>query len=173
MFQYKKGVAFLPRDRRTGLKSILFAGLLVIGALAGATAQSTGVEVQHAWARATPAGAKTAALYMTLVNHGPADDRLLSVTTPAAGKAEVHSTTTENGVTRMRPAGALTVTPGTPTELKPGGYHVMLMDLKAPLVAGQSVTLSLTFEKAGTVNATASVEKAGSMGPSDMPGMKM
>jgi copper(I)-binding protein len=170
----RRGICIRCLADPTGfLKSILLAVLLAIGAIAGAAAQSTTVEVQHPWARATPAGAKTAALYMTLVNHGPADDRLLSVTTPVAGKAEVHSTTTENGVTRMRPAGALTVAPGIPTELKPGGYHVMLMDLKAPLVAGQSVSLTLTFEKAGQVNATAAVEKAGASGPGDMPGMKM
>jgi copper(I)-binding protein len=129
--------------------------------------------VNQAWARATPGGAKTAALYMTLVNKGAAEDRLVSVSTPVAGKAEVHSTTTENGVMHMGPVAALGVKPGTPTVLKPGGYHVMLTDLKAPLVAGQTFTVSLTFEKAGTVEATATVQKVGAMGPGAMPGMQM
>jgi len=160
--------------RRTGiLPSMLSAALLFIGAMAGAAAQSAVVDVQHAWARATPPGAKTAAIYMTLVNHGPVDDRLLSVTTPIAGEAEVHITVSENGISRMRPAGPLTVAPGSPIELKPGGYHIMLMDLKAPLAEGQSVSVSLTFEKAGKIDTTAVVEKAGSMGPNEMPGMKM
>ena len=155
------------------LRTIAVTSLLALTMIASVSAQTSSIEVNHVWARATPAGAKTAAVYMTLTNKGSAPDRLMSVSTSVADKADVHTTINDNGVTRMRPAGALTVTPGTPTELKPGGYHIMLMDLKGPLVAGQSFALSLTFEKAGTINATATVEKAGSMGPGDMPGMKM
>ncbi|MGH7122816.1 MAG: copper chaperone PCu(A)C [Stellaceae bacterium] len=157
----------------TVLRSILLVGLLALASAGTAVAQTGSVVVEQAWARATPGGAKTAALYMTLVNKGPAEDRLVSVSTPAAGKAELHSTTTENGVMHMGPVAALEVKPGTPTVLKPGGYHVMLMDLKGPLVAGQSFALTLTFEKAGKVDATATIEKVGAMGPGAMPGMKM
>lgn len=155
------------------LRSILLAGLLAVAGVAAAVAQAPTVEVQHAWARATPGGAKTAALYMTLVNKGTADDRLVSVSTPVAGRAGLHATTTDNGVMRMRPVAALDVKPGTPTVLKPGGYHVMLMDLKRPLVAGQSFAVALTFEKAGEIDVTAVVEKAGATSPGAMPGMKM
>ena len=155
------------------LRSILLAGLLALAGAAPAWAQTATIEVEHAWARATPGGAKTAALYMTLVNKGAAEDRLVSVSTPVAARAEVHDSTTENGVMRMRPLAALPVKPGTPTVLKPGGYHVMLTELKQPLVAGQSFALSLTFEKAGTIEATASVEKVGATAPGAMPGMKM
>lgn len=155
------------------LRSILLAGLLAVAGVAAATAQSPTVKVEHAWARATPGGAKAAALYMTLVNKGGADDRLVSVSTPVAANAEVHSTATENGVMRMRPVEALAVKAGTSTTLKPGGYHVMLTELKAPLVAGQSFPVTLTFENAGKIDATATVEKAGAAAPGDMPGMKM
>ena len=155
------------------LRSILLTGLLIIAGIATATAQAPTVKVEHAWARATPGGAKAAAVYMTLVNKGSADDRLVSVTTSVAGKAEVHSTTTETGVTRMRPVEALDVKAGTSTTLKPGGYHVMLTDLKAPLVAGQSFAVTLTFENAGKIDATATVQKAGAQAPGAMPGMKM
>ena len=155
------------------LRSILLAGLLVIAGVATAVAQAPTVKVEQAWARATPEGAKAAALYMTLVNKGGADDRLVSVTTPVAGKAEVHSTTTENGVTRMRPVDALDMKAGTSTTLKPGGYHVMLTDLKEPLVAGQSFAVTLTFENAGKIAVTVIVEKAGATPPAAMPGMKM
>jgi len=156
------------------LRSIVFAGLLVFAVIAGAAAQSGGgIEVGHVWARATPGGAKTAAVYMTLDNKGADADRLVAVSTPVAGMADVHSTTTENGVMRMRPAGPLEIKPGAAVEMKPGGYHVMLMQLKGPLVAGQSFPVNLTFEKAGTVQVTATVEKAGAMGPGAMPGMKM
>jgi periplasmic copper chaperone A len=155
------------------LRSIALAALLVLASVGGAAAQTPSIQADHVWARATPGGAKTAAIYMTLSNKGTADDRLVSVSTPVAGTAEVHSTTTENGMMRMRPAGPLDVKPGTPVVLKPGGYHVMLMDLKGPLVAGQSFAVTLTFEKAGAVEVTATVEKAGAMGPGAMPGMKM
>jgi copper(I)-binding protein len=155
------------------LRSIALAALLVLASVAGAAAQTPSIEADHVWARATPGGAKTAAIYMTLVNKGSADDRLVSVSTPVAGVAELHTSTTENGMMRMRPVEALDVTPGTPAVLKPGGYHVMLMELKGPLVTGQSFAVSLTFEKAGRIDVTATVEKAGAMGPDAMPGMKM
>jgi copper(I)-binding protein len=155
------------------LRSIALAALLVLASVAGAVAQTPSIEADHVWARATPGGAKTGAIYMTLVNKGSADDRLVSVSTPVAGVAELHTSTTENGMMRMRPVEALDVTPGTPAVLKPGGYHVMLMELKGPLVTGQSFAVSLTFEKAGTIDVTATVEKAGAMGPGAMPGMKM
>ena len=155
------------------LRSIALAALLVLASVAGAAAQTPSIEADHVWARATPGGAKTGAIYMTLVNKGSADDRLVSVSTPVAGVAELHTSTTENGMMRMRPVEALDVTPGTPAVLKPGGYHVMLMELKGPLVTGQSFAVSLTFEKAGRIDVTATVEKAGAMGPGAMPGMKM
>lgn len=155
------------------LRAILFAGTFAVASLAAAVAQAPMVEVTDAWARATPDGATTAVLYMTLVNKGVADDRLVSVSTPVAGMAQLHMTTSENGVMGMRSVAALDVKPGTPTVLKPGGYHVMLMDLKGPLVAGKSFAVSLTFEKAGRIEATAVVEKAGAMGPDGMPGKKM
>ena len=155
------------------LRSIWLIAFLALATAAPALAETGSVEVNKAWARATPGGAKTAALYMTLVNKGTAEDRLVSVSTPVAGKAEVHSTTTENGVMHMAPVAALVVKPGTPTVLKPGGYHVMLMDLKGPLVAGKTFVITLTFEKAGKVDTTVTVEKMGAMGPGAMPGMQM
>jgi periplasmic copper chaperone A len=155
------------------LKSILLIGLLIVAGAGTAMAQAPTINADHVWARATPGGAKTAALYMTLSNKGAEGDRLVAISTPIAGKAELHSTTTDNGVTRMRPVAALEVKPGTSTVLKPGGYHVMLTDLKGPLVVGQSFAVSLTFEKAGKIDATAVVEKIGAMAPGAMPGMKM
>lgn len=153
------------------MRSIFLVGLMLLGSAASAVAQMSPIEVNQAWARATPGGAKTAALYMTLVNKGPAEDRLVSVSTPVAGKAELHSTTTQNGVMHMGSLAGLAVKPGSPTVLKPGGNHVMLMDLKAPLVAGQTFSVSLTFEKAGAVETTVTVQKVGAMGPGAMPGM--
>jgi len=149
---------------------IALAGILALGLTTAAFAQTSTIEVDQVWARATPPGAKTAAVYLTLINKGSTEDRLLSATTPVAGKAELHTTINDNGIMRMRPIAAITVKPGSSTKLQPNGMHIMLEELKAPLLAGQSFTLMLSFEKAGTKEATATVEKAGSMG---MPGMKM
>jgi copper(I)-binding protein len=140
----------------------------VVGALTltvGAVAQQdeAGPKIEHPWARATPGGAKTAAAYLT-IEGGASPDRLLAVSTPVAGKAELHSTTNEGGVMKMHAVGGIDVPARQPVELKPGAYHVMLMELKHPLKEGESFPLTLTFEKAGERKVTVAVEKAGAMG---------
>lgn len=139
-----------------------------------ALAQSGGapkVEIAHAWARAT--SGKTGGAFLTIANKGTADDRLVAVSTPIAAKAELHHTIDENGIMKMRPIAAIDVKAGGQAELKPGGLHIMLLDLKAPLKEGQTFPLTLTFEKAGTIGTVVTVEKAGAMHDGAMPGMKM
>jgi copper(I)-binding protein len=130
------------------------------------------IEITHGWARATAATAKTGAAYLTIVNKGASDDRLIAVAGPVAAKAELHVTSMDNGVMKMRPIAAVDIKAGATAELKPGGMHIMLIGLAAPLKEGQSFPLALTFEKAGTVAITISVEKAGAMGDHAMPDMK-
>ncbi|HWK47554.1 MAG TPA: copper chaperone PCu(A)C [Stellaceae bacterium] len=135
------------------------------------------VAVDQVWSRATPKSASTAAIYMTLTNKGPADDRLIAAATPVAGSAGLHEMTVDaNNVMKMRQIDGIEVKTGGSTTLKPGGLHVMLEGLKAPLQAGQSFPVTLTFEKAGTIQVTAIVQGAGaatppSMGGHDMSGM--
>lgn len=168
------------------LRASLVAGLLVAGATTIGFAQtmtSAPITVERAWARATPGAVTTGGAYMTVIDHGTAPDRLIGVATPIAGKAEVHEMTNDKGVMKMRMVHGVTVEPGKSLELKPGGYHVMLMDLKQPLKDGDSFPLTLTFEKAGNIPVTVKVGKIGAMGPSQdapaampdmkMPGMKM
>lgn len=156
------------------MKTILYALVLCAGLGQSALAQSAGsIEVTHAWARATAATAKTGAAYLTLVNKGTSDDRLVAVAGTVAAKAELHVTNAENGVMKMRPLAAVEVKAGGQAELKPGGMHIMLVGLAAPLKEGQQFPLTLTFEKAGTVEVTVTVEKAGAMGDHAMPGMTM
>ena len=143
------------------------AALLAVSAL-GAAAEDSGLKIDKAWARATPGGAQTAAAYMTILS--AASDRLLGVSSPAAAKAAIHETLMENGVMKMRPVGVLELAPGKAVELKPGGYHVMLMGLKAPLKAGESFPVTLTFEKAGPREVTVKIEKPGATG-ADHDGM--
>lgn len=130
---------------------------------AAAIAQTGGVEIKDAWARATPGGAVNGAAYLTLLS--PTGDRLTGVTSPAAAKAQVHEMTNDGGVMKMREVPAIDLPPGTPVTLKPGGLHIMMMGLKHPFKPGQSVPLTLQFEKAGTRVVNAAVGKVGATGP--------
>jgi copper(I)-binding protein len=138
---------------------LLAAGLLTI-----APTQAPQVEVQNAWARATAAGAKAGGIFLTLTDKGP-PDHLVAASTPVAAMAEMHETVNDNGVMRMRPVPSLPLTPNQPVELKPGGYHIMLMGLKQQLKDGDTFPVTLNFDKSGSVTVTVHVEKAGAMGP--------
>jgi copper(I)-binding protein len=138
----------------------LAAGLVVASA---ALAQTNQLEVSNAWARATPGKAENGAAYLTI--QSPTPDRLLSVSTPVAKKAELHTMSMEGMVMQMRPLADLDIPAGQPVTLKPGGQHVMLLGLDAPLREGQSFPLTLTFEKAGTRTVTVAIEKPGAVGP--------
>lgn len=116
------------------------------------------ISVDAAWARATVAAQMSSVAYFTIHNAGGAD-RLLSVTSPSAN-ASMHSTTMDNGVMRMRPLQTLDVPAKSTVALKPGGTHVMLMGLKAPLEAGSTIALDLKFEKSGERHVIADVRPA-------------
>jgi hypothetical protein len=124
-----------------------------------------GVAVPKAWARASPGGATIGAAYVEIRNSGEAADKLVGVATPAAGRAEIHTHLMDNGVMRMRKLDALELAPGTSVAMGPGGHHLMLFDLKSPLKAGDKLPLTLTFEKAGTIQIVAEVLEIGSQGP--------
>jgi len=136
-----------------------------------ATAHAADIQIKDAWARATPGGAQTAAVYVTL--ESAAGDRLVGVATPAATEAQLHSMSMDNGVMKMRQVDGIDLPAGQTVTLKPGGYHIMLVGLAQPLKEGQTFALTLTFEKAGKQDVTATVQKIGAMGPGDMPGMNM
>ena len=121
--------------------------------------------VDHPWARASIGKAKAGAAYLTIVNGGSQADRLIAAETPAAKRAELHTHVMKDGVMKMRQLEAVEVAPGEPTVFQPGGLHVMLMGLKAPLTEGESFPLTLTFEKAGTLEITVKIESAKSMEP--------
>jgi len=136
-----------------------------------AFSQNASIQVEKPWARATPGGASTGAVYMTLDNKSNAADRLVGASTDVAATVQVHEMSMENGTMKMREvAGGLAIPAGGSVVLKPGAYHVMLIGLKKPLKAGNSFPLTLKFEKAGEVAVTVPVE---AMGATDapMPGM--
>jgi copper(I)-binding protein len=131
------------------------------------------LKIGHPWTRATPAGAKVAGGYLSLQNSGTAPDRLLGGSSDIAGRIEIHEMGMKDGVMTMRPLDqGLEVKPGATVELKPGGYHVMFMDLKRQLKEGETVKGTLTFEKAGAVPVEFAVQSVGAREPSHGTGHK-
>lgn len=116
--------------------------------------------IQQPWARASIGAAKAGAAYLIVTNTGGEADRLIGVASPAAKRAEIHAQLIEAGVSKMRRVEAVEVAPGEPAVLRPGGLHIMLMGLNAPLIEGELLPLSLTFERAGTVEVEADIGAA-------------
>jgi copper(I)-binding protein len=129
------------------VKRILLAALV----LASCTKSGTpDLQISDAWARETVAGQTATAAYMTIDNRGAGDDRLVSVETAAPARAMLHASENSGGVSRMREMSAgLTLPAGTAVQFKPGGTHVMITGLGAPLGKGKVVKLRLVFEKSG------------------------
>jgi len=134
------------------------------------------IHIAQPWARATPKGASSGAGYMTITNKGTAPDRVSCVSSDASAQCQIHSMTMDGGVMKMRPVeGGLEIKPGETVTLAPSGFHVMFVDLKHPLEQGQSVKVTLKFDKAGTVDVDYPIAAIGAPAPgaaSDQ-GMKM
>ena len=151
---FPAGAATSPTTVRTvtqGLQSIIQTGALVVcfASLAYAGTAS-GVVVRDAWSRATPPGIAVGVAYFVIDNRGP-QDRLLRVASPIAKQPELHVSVMEDGVIQMRPLKTVEVGRGATVKFEPGGKHVMLIGLQKPLKAGDTFPLTLTFEKAGSV----------------------
>lgn len=128
------------------------------------------LSMKHPWTRATAPTAKTGGVFMTIVNDGTEDDALIGASSPElAGKIELHTHLEESGVMRMRPVPQIDIPAHGKTELKPGSFHVMLIDLKKPLIKGELLPLTLHFKKSGQVKVEVKVEEMGAM-PNTMHG---
>jgi copper(I)-binding protein len=124
------------------------------------------IVVTAPWTRATPGGAKVAGGYMRLTNTGKESDRLIGGSLPQAGRFEVHEMATVNNVMTMRQLEkGLEIRPGETVELKPGGFHVMFMDLKEGLKPGQPIKGTLVFERGGTITIEYAVAPIGAQSP--------
>ena len=148
---------------------IIFAGIcaahLSPAARAAGTAQES-ITITAPWTRATPPGARAASGYMTLTNTGAHSDTLLQVNTPAASMTHIHQMSMQGGVMVMRPIdGNMTLEPGQTITLQPGALHIMMVNLTRPLVEGEMITLTLEFEKAGTLLVELPVLAIGATGP--------
>ena len=135
--------------RKATLVSLAGAALAMLVAAAPARADDVkagGLIISQAWARATPNGAKIGGGYLTIENTGTAPDRLLGGSADVASSVQVHEMSMDNGVMKMRPLEkGLTIDPGKTVKLAPGGYHLMMMDLKSPATAAGSFRSSVTF----------------------------
>jgi periplasmic copper chaperone A len=124
------------------------------------------IEIDRPWSRAVPKGAAVAAGYLTIRNTGTEPDRLVSGSTPIAGKFELHQMSMDNGIMRMRPVtDGLEIKPGETVELKPQSFHIMMMGLKQPVEKGKPFKGTLVFEKAGAVDVDFTVEAIGATAP--------
>lgn len=129
-------------------------------------AAAEGIEVTQPWSREVPPQAPVAAGFMGIHNHGPGDDRLLSVSSDAAERVEIHEVRHEDGVARMRelPDG-LPLPAGQGVELQPGGYHLMFIAPVDGFKAGHGVKATLVFAEAGRVDVEFEVRPASATGP--------
>ena len=161
---------------RTLVRTLAILAAVVPAAHAGDYHVGT-LDIAGPYSRATPKGASVAAGYLSIKNTGAAADRLVSGSSDAAAKFEVHEMSMDGGIMKMRPIqGGLEIKPGETVELKPQGLHIMFVGLKKPLKQGDHVKATLVFEKAGKVDVEFDVTGMG--GPAapaghSMPGMKM
>ena len=163
---------------RSGLQAAVLAACTIMAQPAAAQ-PAPGVTATNPWARATTPGVSTGGIYVTLTS--PAGDRLVSATSPAAAKADVHEMQMNGDIMRMRELkGGLPLPPGQAVTLGPSGTHIMLEGLKAPLTRGSVVPVHLMFEKAPPIDIQAPVQSIGASGPAagpptpaTMPGMTM
>ncbi len=169
-----------------GLLAITLFATLSTASVRAQEVKAGDIVITQAWSRATPGGAKIGGGYLTIENKGSAPDRLIHCSGDVAAKIEVHEMSMKNGVMTMRPLdNGLTIEPGKTVKLAPGGFHLMLFDLKSPLKQGDKVPVTLEFEKAGKVTISLDVQGLGAQGPAgaekpagqmdmkNMPGMKM
>jgi len=149
------------------MRPLLFSGLLLFS-LQGVCQEKNPIEIEGAWSRATPPGSKLAAGYMILRNKSEERVRLVSVTSPLARKVETHVTLKDGDILRMREVQGFEIPGRGRVELKPGGAHLMFIDIKQPFKEGDRIPVTLRFEKAGEMKIELEVRAAGSTGQHKM-----
>lgn len=158
--------SFVRRARRVG--DILIATALTLIAVAAVTQAQAhdytlgDIKIVNPWSRATPGGAKVAGGFMKLTNNGKQTDRLVGGSLTGAGQFEVHETSMQDNVMRMRRLEkGLEIPAGASVELKPGSFHVMFIGLQSGLKEGERVKGTLVFEKAGAIEVDFKIEALG------------
>jgi len=148
---------------KNNLLNVILAAVIGIGFTGMAQAQNAkvgGVQIENAYTRATVPGQMAAGGFMKIENKGAAD-QLISASSPVAGEVQLHEMAMDGNVMKMRQVKDIAVPAGGAVELKPGGLHLMFMNIKAPLAAGQTVPVKLKFAKAGEVEVKVPVNPLG------------
>ena len=151
---------------KNNLLNAMLAVVVGIGLAGMAQAQNAkvgGVQIENAYTRATVPGQMAAGGFMKIENKGAAD-QLISASSPVAGEVQLHEMSMEGNVMKMRQVKDIAVPAGGAVELKPGGLHLMFINIKAPLTAGQTVPVKLKFAKAGEVEVKIPVNAMGQHG---------
>lgn len=142
----------------------LFLPLAAMPLAASASDSKDGIRLESAWSRASAGAARNGAAYLTVHNEGDKADRLVSGSSPVAETVELHTHIKDGEVMRMRPVEAIEVPTGGSVTLKPGGDHVMLIGLRAPLKEGETFPLTLVFENGGARDVEVTVKSVGARG---------
>ena len=141
---------------------LALAAVLAVACVPAGAQRVGDLRIETPWVRATPPGAGVTGGFLIVRNAGAKDDRLLSVSSPAVARIEIHEMRNEDGVMRMRPLrDGLAIPAGTTVELAPGGYHLMLFGPKRPFVEGEDIAATARFERAGDVAITFRVRGLG------------
>ena len=157
------------------MKAKPWLNLLLTGFAAGLSAVTLSadhqIHVMKVWARATVPTANVGATYFVVQNHGHETDTLITVESPVARKAEMHTSVMQGDLMSMEKLESVEITPHSPLVFEPGGHHVMLMGLDKPLVEGESFPLTLVFDRAGRVEVMVAIEGLGAMDHGGHTGM--
>jgi periplasmic copper chaperone A len=156
--------------RRCPTFSMTVLAVFVAGAAQAHEYRRGTLEIDHPWARSTPPVARNGAVYFEIRNAGSVSERLIAVSTPVAESADIHRTERDGDILRMRELVTVEIKPNDSVLFRPGGFHVMLNGLKAPLKAGTEIPLTLQFDKAGAIEIEVRIERSGpTHGPSAAP----
>ena len=155
--------------KSTRLKTLFItAGIALSGAVlaqaVSKTVTTNAIKIEDAYTRATVPGQQVAGGFMKIENKGSGTDQLVSASSPVASEVQLHEMAMEGNVMKMRQVKDIAVPAGGAVELKPGGLHLMFMNIKAPLTAGESVPVKLKFAKAGEVEVKMPVNAMGNPG---------
>ena len=146
----------MPLLKKIGLP--LLSAMFIASILISACSKQDSIEIKNQWVRASNDGQDVSAAYMTIVSNE--DTSLIKIDSDVADVIEIHSMSMENGVMKMRMLDTLDLIAGKPTELSPGGFHLMLFDLKKPLAAGKEAHFTLHFKNKAGQEKTISVTSA-------------
>jgi copper(I)-binding protein len=138
-------------------------GITFSGTALAQTASVGAIKIENAYTRATVPGQQVAGGFMKIENKGPMD-QLLSASSPVAGEVQLHEMAMDGNIMKMRQVKDIAVPAGGAVELKPGGLHLMFMNIKSPLAAGESVPVKLKFAKAGEVDVKMPINAMGQHG---------